>query len=59
MEECVGIDQDILNEVIVPEWRGLIMRIISEKLREPVIKGCRGYISANGERKNTVPSLFL
>lgn len=20
MEECVGIDQDILNEVIIPQW---------------------------------------
>lgn len=30
IEECVGVDGDILSEVIIPSSWGLIMRIISE-----------------------------
>ena len=51
VEECVGVDGTILNEVIIPRFWGLVMRITMEKSRELVIKRCLySIIQANGKQ---------
>ena len=59
VEECVGVDGTILNEVIIPSFWGLVMRITMEKSRELVIKRCLYKIMQANGKQSKIPCQAL
>lgn len=59
VEECVGVDGTILNEVIIPRFWGLVMRITMEKSRELVIKRCLYNIMQANGKQSKIPCQAL